>query len=284
MASPNHTSLAANEMIIEIPMEEGEPLGATPDEHLIIQRIQSQTIAEGKLMIGDQILKIRGINIRDLNHFYQLMRYAPPLANFTILRNVHKVPAIDSNIPPEREKIINRRSGFIYILAEVTVPKGETLGLFLKSYQNRVLVSRIGLGTHAAGHIMRLDHIIDVDGSPVSDKRVADGLIKQSIWTRGCFTCVIARPTTGATKEKIEEDLVVINNPPSERLNLDVRRIAEMERHRLSTANDQPIPILRAPDAPVPTNPSVSFNETANQLFNIGNDNVGVALNPVPPK
>lgn len=39
---------------IQIDMEEGEPLGATPNDKLVITKIQSGTIAEGKLRVSTE--------------------------------------------------------------------------------------------------------------------------------------------------------------------------------------------------------------------------------------
>ena len=37
---------------VRIDMEEGEPLGATPNDKLVITKIQAGTIAEGKLRVS----------------------------------------------------------------------------------------------------------------------------------------------------------------------------------------------------------------------------------------
>nr|CDJ92980.1 PDZ domain containing protein [Haemonchus contortus] len=141
------------QMDIEIPMEEGEPLGATPNDKLIITKIQGGTISEGKLKVGDQILKVNGQPISDQNNFFKALRFAPPVAILTIIRDQKKAEELEARfrIPEERAKFIQRRDGFQYFLAKlVWVPHGPKLGLGIKHFQNRVLVSRSDPGSLSA--------------------------------------------------------------------------------------------------------------------------------------
>ena len=59
--------------------------------------------------------------------------------------------------------------------------RGQKLGLSIKSYQNRVLVTSIAEGSRAEGNIQPLDHIIDVEGMPVTDKAVANDMIVRAL-------------------------------------------------------------------------------------------------------
>ncbi|VDP09924.1 unnamed protein product [Heligmosomoides polygyrus] len=274
------------QMDIEIPMEEGEPLGATPNDKLVITKIQGGTIADGKLkvgscsfrtqhagyaalQIGDQIIKVNGQPISDQNNFFKALRFAPPLARLTIIRRVvqhsstsiippsfreyidprfsrfslacsrdqKKAEELESRmrIPESRAKLIQRRDGYMYFMMKlVWVPHGPKLGLGIKHYQNRVLVSRSDPGSLSSTQLAVGDHIIDIDGVPVTDKDVARDLLIKALQEKKEVSSVIERPETMEAKHWTQQALATqINQPPSVQMNSDVRAIAARERARL---------------------------------------------------
>ncbi|KAI6211934.1 hypothetical protein M3Y96_00486900 [Aphelenchoides besseyi] len=161
------TSTNAGQMIVEIPMEEGEPLGAMPNEKLVITRVQPGTVADGKL----KLVKIEW------------------------------------------------KSG------------GPKLGLGICHYQNRVLVSRCDPGTLAAAQLKVGDHIIDVDGKPVTDKDVAREMLLEGLITQHFVSMVIERPESMEAKHWTQTALAANpQQPPSVAMNSDVRDIAAKER------------------------------------------------------
>ncbi|TKR60509.1 hypothetical protein L596_027745 [Steinernema carpocapsae] len=267
---------------VDIPMEEGEPLGATPNEKLVVTKVQNGTLAEGKLRIGDQILKVNNIAIQDTNHFFRLLRYAPPNARLTVCRDSKKAEELEAriHIPADRAKLIQRRDGFLYQLVKIDwKPGGPKLGLGIKHYQNRVLVSRADPGSLAATQLLVGDHIIDIDGKPVTDKDVARELLLKALQSTGCVTSVIERPESMEAKHWVQTALAATAaQPPSVQMNSDVRDIAAKERQRLKAKAEQPkkASILGRTAAPR----KVSIVAGQGEHY-IASDNEGKALRPV---
>ncbi|CAD5225151.1 unnamed protein product [Bursaphelenchus okinawaensis] len=229
--------MADKEKIINIDIEEGEPLGATPNDKLIIVRVQAGTLAEDKLKVGDQIVKINDTTIRDTNHFFQLLRFAPPCARLQIIRDENKAAELEAkvHIPPERAKFIQRRDGFEYFLVKIEwKPGGPKLGLGIRHYQNRVLVSRCDPNSLASSQMKVGDHVIDIDGKPVTDKDVAREFLLKSLQSQGFATMVVERPESMEAKHWTQQALQANPaQPPSVAMNSDVREIAAKERAKL---------------------------------------------------
>lgn len=193
--------------------------------------------------MGDQVVKVNGTAIRDTNHFFQLLRFAPPVARLSIVRDEKKAEELEAkvHIPAERAKFIQRRNGFTYELVKIVwKPGGPKLGLGIKHFQNRVLVSRADPGSLAASQLLIGDHIIDIDGKPVTDKDVARQFLLKSLQAQGFVTCVIERPESMEAKHWTQQALTVsAEQPPSVAMNSDVREIAARERAKLKDRNAQ---------------------------------------------
>ncbi|RCN32414.1 PDZ/DHR/GLGF domain protein [Ancylostoma caninum] len=267
-------------MEIEIPMEEGEPLGATPNDKLIITKVQNGTIAEGKLKIGDQIIKVNGQPISDQNNFFKALRFAPPVARLTIIRDQKKAEELEARvrIPEARAKLIQRRDGYAYFLAKlVWQPNGPKLGLGIKHFQNRVLVSRCDPGSLSSTQLAVGDHIIDIDGVPVTDKDVARDLLIKALQEKKEVSAVVERPETMEAKHWTQQALVTqVCQPPSVQMNSDVRAIAARERARVKEPRPPPKSILRQTQ-------NTKSIQISDEVFShiIASDNEGRALRPV---
>uniref|UniRef100_A0A915PUZ2 PDZ domain-containing protein n=1 Tax=Setaria digitata TaxID=48799 RepID=A0A915PUZ2_9BILA len=272
----------SKETTVVIPMEEGEPLGAVPNEKLLIVKVQPGTLADGKLKVGDQILKVNDTIVRDADHFYQLLRFAPPVASILLVRDAKKAAELEAkvHIPQERAKFIIRRDGYTYFLSRIEwKPGGPKLGLGIKHYQNRVLVSRTDQNSLASQQLLVGDHIIDIDGRPVTDKDVCRELLLKSLQTQRSVTMVIERPETMEARHWVQSALTAsAAQAPSVAMNSDVREIAARERLKLKK---MPLPkksCMRKTTAP---GKPITINENRATEFIIASDNEGKNLRHV---
>ncbi|VDM92902.1 unnamed protein product [Onchocerca ochengi] len=296
------------EMTVVIPMEEGEPLGAVPNEKLVIIKVQEGTLAEGKLKVGDQILKVNDVIVRDTDHFYQLLRFAPPIASILLIRDAKKAAELEAkvHIPSERANLASIhghvrkyfRKGLIIALNIVSLeynkvnscgfsqlsridwkPGGPKLGLGIKHYQNRVLVSRADQNSLAAQNLLVGDHIIDIDGRPVTDKDVCRELLLKSFQTQRFATMVIERPETVEARHWVQSALASSSaQAPSVAMNSDVREIAARERQKLKKNLMPKKSCMRKSNA---IGKTITINENRASEFIIASDNEGKVLRHV---
>uniref|UniRef100_A0A0R3RRS7 PDZ domain-containing protein n=1 Tax=Elaeophora elaphi TaxID=1147741 RepID=A0A0R3RRS7_9BILA len=273
----------SKEIVVVIPMEDGEPLGAVPNEKLIIVKVQPGTLADGKLKVGDQILKVNDTIVRDADHFYQLLRFAPPIASINLVRDPKKAAELEAkiHIPPERAKFIMRRDGYTYFVARIDwKPGGPKLGLGIKHYQNRVLVSRADQNSLAAQQLLIGDHIIDIDGRPVTDKDVCRELLLKSLQSQRFVTMVVERPETMEARHWVQSALAAsAAQAPSVAMNSDVREIAARERLKLKKTPPPKKSCMRKSTAP--GEKPITIDESKASEFIIASDNEGKTLRHV---
>lgn len=219
-----------------------------------------------RFQVGDQILRVNDSVVRDSDHFYQLLRFAPPIASIILIRDEKKAAELEAkvHIPPERSKLIIRRDGYTYFVCSQThsftwhvsfelnflycagvlqlariewKPGGPKLGLGIKHYQNRVLVSRCDPNSLAAQQLQVGDHLIDIDGRPVTDKDVCRELLLKSLQSQRFVTTVVERPETMEARHWVQSALAAsAAQAPSVAMNSDVREIAARERQKLKKA------------------------------------------------
>ncbi|KAF1756051.1 hypothetical protein GCK72_012504 [Caenorhabditis remanei] len=144
-------NMGSEKMIeVKIDMEEEEPLGATSNDKLVITKIQSETISEGKLRVDNQVKKVNAVDCKDANDYFRAIQYAAPLARILVNRDEKKAEELEVrvHIPKDSAKIIQPREGYVYEMTTlVWVQNGPKLGLGIKHFRNQVLASRIDPGS-----------------------------------------------------------------------------------------------------------------------------------------
>uniref|UniRef100_A0A914VLQ9 PDZ domain-containing protein n=1 Tax=Plectus sambesii TaxID=2011161 RepID=A0A914VLQ9_9BILA len=114
-----------------------------------------------------------------------------------------------TDIPADRERLLQRRSGFSYHLVRIELKQnGIKLGLGIKHYQNRVLVSRTQVGSLSAAVLSIGDRLIDVNGVVVSHKDAAKQLLLDALQNNAVVTCLVERPESLEAKSWMNNAMV----------------------------------------------------------------------------
>ncbi|KAK6759102.1 hypothetical protein RB195_016365 [Necator americanus] len=195
-----------------------------------------------------------------------------------------------SGFTSERQRNIVVRPGFAYYMVILRVTRGLRFGLGIKHYRNMVIVSKVEKGTLSADAMKVGDHIIDVNGIPVTDKNVAKSLIIRSLQTDGTVNMIVERAVDPAALALVEGYLTASQlQPPSITMASDVKSIVQryFEKLKMGHGKMKPVPVLRPPDAPQRDYGRVQFEEGAqHKSIQIGMDNLNRAhlLKKVPSK
>ncbi|KAH7720831.1 PDZ domain-containing protein [Aphelenchoides avenae] len=196
------------EVTIEIPMDQGDYLGAEVDVQLVVVRIQPGTLAQDKLQSGDRIVSVNDVKVRDKDHFFQLMRYAHPVARIAVVRKeitmdepAPQLAAIDPPVPP--------RPGYTrHTVRVVWKQDGPKLGLGIKLVQSRVLISRCAPGSTAATYFQPGDCIVEIERKPIrNDKEHAKAELVRILREKGTAEVIVERPHSKDAKRWIEQAL-----------------------------------------------------------------------------
>uniref|UniRef100_A0A0N4Z6Q6 PDZ domain-containing protein n=1 Tax=Parastrongyloides trichosuri TaxID=131310 RepID=A0A0N4Z6Q6_PARTI len=282
--SPEKTENVETKITFEVPLDDGEPLGATPNERMIVVKIQKGSIADKFLHVGDQLIALNEIPLKDPDHLYELLQYVDTKMRLTIKRNDKRTEDMLAKIqiPEDREKNILKRDGYSYFLATLNVTKGKKLGIGIRNLNNRVIVSKCDRGSLADEIFLPGDRICDVEGIPVSDKDVCRRLMVNYLQKDNKVTLVIERPDHEEAKKFIFRELnKTRSTDPSYKMNTDVKQIAALERQRIKAYEKPAKSILSSgPSKGSKTSKGITFENDVYEYY-IVSDNEGKQLRKV---
>ncbi|KAK5981319.1 hypothetical protein GCK32_004368 [Trichostrongylus colubriformis] len=87
-----------------------------------------------------------------------------------------------------------RREGFSYIEITIHSVKGVRFGLGIKHFNDQVIVSKSEKGSICGSQLKVLDHIVEVNGIPVTDKDICREMVIKSMQNDNMVNLVIERP------------------------------------------------------------------------------------------
>lgn len=162
--------------------------------------------------------------------------------------------------------MIKRHAGFQYLICNIKyVPKpGRFFGLQIANVtSHKIIVSDVADKSVAGDYLKPLDHIVAINGLPVSSVEIAKHLIKEC---KACFQVVIERPicleALSVVRKEVEEWRKKMNKPETsknmEEMPLDVQEIVK----NLLQKRQKVAPIPKHPSAfrkVVRTKSSITF-------------------------
>uniref|UniRef100_A0AAF5PM10 PDZ domain-containing protein n=1 Tax=Wuchereria bancrofti TaxID=6293 RepID=A0AAF5PM10_WUCBA len=165
------SSLSEQEkMAVEVLVEKVEGLGA-----------------EAGIKEKDHIKRINEVPIQSLENFENLIKGQQKIVLYIsrgskINRNKVEFAKKKRLLPPNIEKIIKRHAGYDYIIVNVRYDSsaGRPFGLNIANVTaHKIIIPEVAENTVAGDYLKIYDHIIAINGNPVSDVTVAKKMIRE---------------------------------------------------------------------------------------------------------
>ncbi|KAH7694808.1 Protein C25G4.6, partial [Aphelenchoides avenae] len=209
------------------------------NSRLIIKAIVRNSIVDGKLLFGDVLSALNGNLLQSKDQLKQLWKDKTQ-SNFKVDFKVHR-PVVRKDMEPARmPRAYEALTGSRYHIAIMYMVRGCNLSLPIKSFNNKVYVTRVIDDTMASMSLKLGDAVLDVDQQPVANVKDAGELLVKQLESKG-YT--------------VEMDLPI----PA-----DVNAICKKELARMKAHPDlQPKPILveNDPRSPLKSNKSKSVKK-----------------------
>uniref|UniRef100_A0A7E4VHQ0 PDZ domain-containing protein n=1 Tax=Panagrellus redivivus TaxID=6233 RepID=A0A7E4VHQ0_PANRE len=226
------TNTEGEQILIEIPVTPSEGCGLKVSKDLDIMAIVKGSPGEGKFCVGDMVQMVNNTPITSLKDWETAVAKGGTLA-IVVGRGLKTTE--EQVLPPAREKNVTRREGFLYQITTIEHQRGCKFGLGIKHYQNKVIVSRVDEGSLSAKSLIAGDRIVDVNGTPVSDKDVARDLLLKSLQKTKKVSLVVERAVSEEACNLAKAALIASElQPPSVAMASDIRDIVARQKERMT--------------------------------------------------
>ncbi len=147
-------------MNVRLEHEEEELLGITLDKELRIQQVQSGSLAEGRLQVGDVIVAVNTRKVSSQQEFWNRVRRSQPSLELTLRRRQKSQKKTGTR--KRRGRTTDKR-----IVISLEHEEGEQLGM---AVNETLMVSKIQKGSVAEGKIQLGDIIRSLNGKRVQSE------------------------------------------------------------------------------------------------------------------
>ncbi|KAH7730100.1 PDZ domain-containing protein [Aphelenchoides avenae] len=233
--------MAAHEIPIRLDRVNGG-VGFDVDQQSVVIRVTPGGPADGKVQVGDKVVRLFGETVQSGAHFNALL----------LNRAINPVVLAVFRKDERKDGKDGARLGYEFknIVLVWNPHSGQKLGLAIKSHEGSVFISTVEPSSLCSLHLVEGDRVILVDGKPATNKDTARQLIVQGFQQNHRVTLLVERAIDDAAKSEASAVLsAVTNHDPSVVMNSDVLEIAKRQKERLERKDvvQAGKPLLRAP-------------------------------------
>ncbi|KAL3985244.1 hypothetical protein ACH3XW_37825 [Acanthocheilonema viteae] len=173
--------------------KKGDNIGITITKAMVVTKVERGSIAENLLQFGDIIANIDDKKIASRKEFEELLtKFSQKDYSFKIdgIRLLTKLQMDEHRLPKGYEQNTNYK----YHIAVMYFIRNCKLSLSIKSYNNKVYVTRVIEHTLAGMSLTMGDAILDVNSIPVTTVTDTSNIIFADLRKNGYVTLVIEQP------------------------------------------------------------------------------------------
>ncbi|KAI6197383.1 hypothetical protein M3Y94_01217500 [Aphelenchoides besseyi] len=297
-----------NSIAVHVDCPPKTALSVKVNRSIIVSSIAKDSLAFGRLNLGDFVLRVNDRQIETRRDFQHIMSsIAETNKDQTVTFHVKrptKLRRIDeSNIAKFLPPAYEQGSGYEYYLGTVVLYAGAHMGLHIKTYMSKVFVTAVDKDSLAQNNFRIGDAILTVDQEPVWNIQTTTQQMCASLNQRKWFEALLERPQSEAAYGQVQVALKATEKPTEEDLKMsdDVIQLCQEQIERMKAllkvceVEPQMIGILHTnenvpettADQTIAMNPvqhpHLTFAAMSEELA-IGCDNDPKLLSPVNPK
>ncbi|TKR80594.1 hypothetical protein L596_014647 [Steinernema carpocapsae] len=234
----------------------------------VVKKVERGSVCDGGLQFGDLLLKIDENPVENRKHALEALKKITQNGqneykiNFVVARVKTRFALEVTRLPRDYDSL----GGFKYHEAVVYNLRGCRLGLPIKSYNNKVYVTRVMEYTLASLSLAQGDAIIDVEKQHVTGVEQTSTLFFDRLKTQGYVSVAIEQADDPAaaqyvrmalsTEKTVSSDIVIAHDV------IDIMR-GELRRIQSGEPRIQPVSILKESKPSKSKDAHTSFSSTA---------------------
>ncbi|CAL2032824.1 unnamed protein product [Caenorhabditis brenneri] len=196
---------------VYVGLESGRGCGLKFDKEMKVVLVESRTLCEGLVFVGDVVTRVNGFRCTDTDEFYYHFFQSNSFVSIDLMRTDYSYEDMQ-NIYEIQEKLQNESSkrsiGFVYLRMTIaTDGKEGVLGCSVRSSNGKVYVWTVEKGSLAERYLKKGDRIWEVNGNTVMNEYEVCQLIAYYFEVNASVCLSLERPESPDACITIEQVL-----------------------------------------------------------------------------